>query len=280
MKNTTENNIKLLNKQKEIDIKNINNEIDTEYNDKLKEIDVLKECLKFLREYKRIKKKNRGYYNNYEELEKILDENQHKLNKLKLDKKEIEIHLDSIKKNKEYYDKMITEWDILKTEIKVLELYNRAINKNGIPLHFIKKIVPEIERRVNQNLSSFVDFRLNLEIDDKDIHIFITYDDAKLSDNKWSVSNCCGFEKFIINLALRIVIQNVANISKPNFIAFDEGWGCFDDKNIMNIHKIFDFMKIHYDFVLLITHIEKLKNSVDKYYNVVRDVNNISRIIA
>ena len=279
MKNTTENNIKLLNKQKEIDIKNINNEIDTEYNDKLKDIDVLKECLKFLREYKRIKKKNRGYYNNYEELEKIIDENQHKLNKLKLDKKEIEIHLDSIKKNKEYYDKMITEWGILKTEIKVLELYNRAINKNGIPLHFIKKIVPEIERRVNQNLSSFVDFRLNLEIDDKDIHIFITYDDTKSSDNKWSVSNCCGFEKFIINLALRIVIQNVANISKPNFIAFDEGWGCFDDKNIMNIHKIFDFMKIHYDFVLLITHIEKLKNSVDKYYNVVRDVNNISRIM-
>ena len=34
------------------------------------------------------------------------------------------------------------------------------------------KIVPEIERRVNQNLSSFVNFKLKLEIDENDIHIF------------------------------------------------------------------------------------------------------------
>lgn len=285
IKNNTENNIQILNKQKEIDIKNIHNEIDIEYNQKNRDIDILKECLKCLREYKKIKKANKEFYNNCNKLDIIIREKRNKLDILKLDKKEIEIHLDSIRKNREYYDKMMSDWDILKIEIKVLDLYIKAINKNGIPLFFIKKIVPEIERRVNQNLSSFVDFKLNLEIDDKDIHIFIRYDDinssthSNISDNKWNVSNCCGFEKFIINLALRIVIQNVANISKPNFIAFDEGWGCFDDKNIMNIHKIFDFMKIHYDFVLLITHIEKLKNSVDKYYNVVRNVKNVSSII-
>ena len=114
--------------------------------------------------------------------------------------------------------------------------------------------------------------------------MFIAYDGNNSDNNsnsdnnnsnnvvKWNVANCCGFEKFIINLAIRIVIQNMANISKPNFIAFDEGWGCFDDKNLMNIHKIFDFMKMHYEFVLLITHIETLKNSVDSYANVIKNI--------
>ncbi len=31
-------------------------------------------------------------------------------------------------------------------------------------------------------------------------------------------------------------------------------------------------MKMHYKFVLLITHIETLKNSVDSYANVIRNV--------
>ena len=278
--NTNAKNMIALNhKQREIEIKNIHSDYDNKNKNVLEQIKILEDCLSVLRQYKKIKKNNISVTNECNTLQLSAEQIKTEINDLLINKKENEIELNSIQEKFKDYQELVYDWTSLKDEIMILDLYNRAINKNGIPLYFLKKIVPEIERRINQNMSSFVDFNLHMDIDDKNINMFIAYGGNSNTEGgntgdggKWNVANCCGFEKFIINLAIRIVIQNMANISKPNFIAFDEGWGCFDDKNLMNIYKIFDFMKMHYEFVLLITHIETLKNSVDSYANVIRNV--------
>jgi DNA repair exonuclease SbcCD ATPase subunit len=275
--NTNAKNMIVLNhKQREIEIKNIYSDYDNKNKNVLEQLKILEDCLSILRQYKKIKKKNISVTKECNTLQLSAEQIKTEINYLLINKKETEIELNSIQEKFKDYQELIYDWTSLKDEIVILDLYNRAINKNGIPLYFLKKIVPEIERRINQNMSSFVDFKLHMDIDDKNINMFIAYGGNSNTEDgdggKWNVANCCGFEKFIINLAIRIVIQNMANISKPNFIAFDEGWGCFDDKNLMNIYKIFDFMKMHYEFVLLITHIETLKNSVDRYANVIKNV--------
>ena len=275
--NTNAKNMIALNhKQREIEIKNIHSDYDNKNKNVLEQLKILEDCLSILRQYKKIKKNNISVTKECNTLQISAEQIKTEINDLLINKKETEIELNSIQEKFKDYQELVSDWTSLKDEIVILDLYNRAINKNGIPLYFLKKIVPEIERRINQNMSSFVDFKLHMDIDDKNINMFIAYGGNSNTEDgdggKWNVANCCGFEKFIINLAIRIVIQNMANISKPNFIAFDEGWGCFDDKNLMNIYKIFDFMKMHYEFVLLITHIETLKNSVDRYANVIKNV--------
>ena len=73
-----------------------------------------------------------------------------------------------------------------------------------------------------------------------------------------------GFEKFVINLSIRIALTNFSKKCKPNFIAIDEGWGAFDHTNINNVGEIFDYMRKWYDKVIIISHIEELRWYVDE----------------
>lgn len=151
----------------------------------------------------------------------------------------------------------------LDKQIQLLQIYYKCIGKNGISYHLLKNIVPIMSDSINELLKMFINLKINIMLNGTDIDIIVIKNGVT-----WDISNCSGFEKFIISIAFRIVIQKLANISKPNFIAFDEGWGCFDKKHINNVDMLFDFMKIHYKFIILITHIETLKHRVDKYITI------------
>ena len=122
-------------------------------------------------------------------------------------------------------------------------------------------------------MEPFVDFRLSIYIDKNNIEIEINY-----GNSKWDVNCCSGFERFVINLVLRIVIQNISNVSKSNFIGIDEGWGCFDETNLGKVDIIFGILKSYYDFVLIISHIDKLKSDVDQTIRIDK-INGYSKLI-
>ena len=94
----------------------------------------------------------------------------------------------------------------------------------------------------------------------------------KIINNKsLNVSNCSGFENFIIYLALRLSIVRIANIPLPNFIAIDEGFSSMDNTNIHKIEILLNKMRHIFDFVLIISHLEQLKSNCDKYINITKN---------
>ena len=70
-------------------------------------------------------------------------------------------------------------------------------------------------------------------------------------------------ETFITDLAFKIAISYVTVLPKTNILFIDEGIAVFDVKSINNFNIIIEFLKIHYNNIFLITHIDKVKEFFD-----------------
>ena len=184
-----------------------------------------------------------------------------------------------IEKNNENIKKMVkldSTVDTLSSKVDILKKYLKIVSSNGIPLFMLSDLIPKLEEEVGKFISTFVSFKLMVRINKNNIDILVSED--KKGVRKWNASNCSGFEQFIINLGFKIVINKISNTHSPDFIAIDEGWGCFDNNNIEKVEKIFDIMREHYKFVIIISHIEKLKEKVDMNVEIIYD-GGYSRIV-
>lgn len=139
------------------------------------------------------------------------------------------------------------------------ELYCKAMCKDGIPFLLIAKAVPFIQNYVNNILSQVIDFTVELETDGKNINVFICYD-----GNKWPLELASGMERFISSLALRIALIKITNLPKPNFLAIDEGLGVLDSSNLNSMHSFFTYIKEFFNFTLVISHIDVVRDMVDQ----------------
>jgi len=175
----------------------------------------------------------------------------------KTDMRGIELKIKEVQRNMQLMDDC-------QYKLKIYGYYIESIQKDGIPYQLLKNYIPVIEQEINKILLPFVSFSIKFVLDSNDIKLDI------IQQNKlgYSAQLVSGFEKFIISLAVRIALTNLSILPKPNFIAIDEGWGCFDSTNIANISNIFDYLRTKFDFVLVVSHITELQSDVDDIINI------------
>ncbi|AFX92764.1 putative hydrolase [Megavirus courdo11] len=206
-------------------------------------------------------------------LQKNIDE----LNR-EIDKKQAEI--DIYKREIEQYLLHRKEYDEISLESNLFQLYVQIMNYNGLPYEMLKTYLPMIESDVNQILHSMVNFSIE----------FTYYDEEKIKDQKikqlksnmgsidvnicyhdvkpYNVQLASGFERFIIGLAIRMTLCQISLTSKPNFLIIDEGWSCLDSENLNNVGAIMNYIKTQYEHVIIISHLEELKNQADYVINI------------
>jgi len=155
----------------------------------------------------------------------------------------------------------------LEVEMEAYEYYLEVVNRDGIPYELISKIIPEIEQEVNNILHQMVDFNIVWQLDGKNINTFITYDD----DNVWPLELSSGMERFISSTAIRTALINVSSLPRPNFLAVDEGFGVLDAENINSLHLLMDYLRTRFDFILIISHLDLMKDLVDTTIDIKRD---------
>lgn len=146
----------------------------------------------------------------------------------------------------------------LELKLKSYEYYLDAIRRDGIPYEIIAETLPYIEEEINNTLSQIVDFEIEFDVDGKNILSFIKY-----GDEKWPLELTSGMEKFISSLAIRVALIKISNLPRPNLLAVDEGFGNLDSENINSISMLFDYLKCEFDFVMIISHIDMMKDMVD-----------------
>ena len=161
----------------------------------------------------------------------------------------------------------------LEKQYKGYEYYLQSIKRDGVPYKLISKALPQIETEVNNILTQVVDFNMILKTDGKNINGYIIYDD----DNFWPLELTSGMEKFIASLAIRTSLINITSLPRPNFLAIDEGFGVLDSENINNIHLLFDYLKSQFGFIMCISHIDTMRDVVDKLIEIKKS-NGYSRI--
>jgi len=154
----------------------------------------------------------------------------------------------------------------LTKQYKFYEYYLMAVNRDGVPYDLITSAVPYIEQEINNILSQLVDFHLMLEMDGKNINCYIVYD----QDNFWPIELTSGMEKFISSLAIRTALINISSLPRPNFLAIDEGFGVLDSNNLNSMFNLFDYLKTQFSFMLVISHIDSMRDVVDHLIEIVK----------
>jgi DNA repair exonuclease SbcCD ATPase subunit len=147
----------------------------------------------------------------------------------------------------------------LEERLKAYEYYLAAIQRDGVPYELISEILPYVEEEVNIILSQITDFSIMFETDGRNINTFIVYG----AEEKWALEMTSGMEKFVSSLAIRVALINVSNLPRPNFLAIDEGFGNLDSGNLNSIFSLFDYLKLNFDFIVVISHIDLMKDATD-----------------
>tara|TARA_R110001599_G_scaffold181507_1_gene374289 strand:- start:230 stop:679 length:450 start_codon:yes stop_codon:yes gene_type:complete len=133
------------------------------------------------------------------------------------------------------------------------------MHSNGIAYDVIKKRLPTINDEVAKVLANIVDFEVFFEDDGKRLNIFIkhpSYDPRPLEMGS-------GAEKTIAAMAIRLALLSVSSLPKGDIFILDEPGTALDADNMEGFVRILDVVKSYFKTVLLITHLDSLKDCVD-----------------
>jgi DNA repair exonuclease SbcCD ATPase subunit len=179
-------------------------------------------------------------------------------------------------KQKEKVNKEIEYVKNLEQKSEAYKYYMEAVERDGVSLDLMKRILPIIESEVNNILLQMVDFRiiLGVDIEDKDIYGKIVYGE----DEIWPIELISGMERFIVNVAIRVALIGVSSLPRPNFLIIDEGFSSLDSENANNLYQLFDYLKTQFDFILIISHLDYIKDMADSSIEIKKE-NGFSKVI-
>ena len=106
------------------------------------------------------------------------------------------------------------------------------------------------------------DFTVMLEPDGKNISIYIKYGPEE--KDRWLLEMASGMEQFVFSIALRIALMNTCNLPRAKFLVIDEGFSAIDSENATSLAMLFGYMKTHFDFIIIMSHLESMRDMVDK----------------
>ena len=175
----------------------------------------------------------------------------------------------NIIENQKIIEQILKEEEVL----KIFEVYNRMIGKNGISKLVLSSVIPIINYELTRLLDEVCDFEVQLEISSKNEVEFVLIKNNKIKKLK----SGSGLETTLASLALRCVLGRVSTLPKPNVIVFDEVLGKVANTNLDYVKIFFDKIKKMYETILLISHNPIVQEWGDKIITVEKN-NDISSL--
>ena len=139
----------------------------------------------------------------------------------------------------------------------------------------MKTMMPVINSELQRLLSDSAEFKLEVQINDKNEVEFIMIDNSTQIEKLMSSGS--GYERTIASLALRAVLSKVCSLPKPNIIVFDEVFGKVSNENLERVGEFFVKIKTYFDKILIITHNPLVSNFADGIVRITKE-NNISKV--
>lgn len=207
-------------------------------------------------------------------LSKIIDLSKDVLNDLNNQIIECNSNIQFYHKQKQNVEESIIKLSQLEDQYKYYEYYLSAVCRDGIPYSLISSAIPKIQDDINNILTQIVDFQILIHSDGKNINAYIVYD----NDRFWPIELSSGMEKFISSIAIRTSLINASSLPRPNFLGIDEGFGALDHSNMSNISILMDYLKTQFKFIIMISHIDSIKDVVDNHIEVVKNKEGTSKV--
>lgn len=193
------------------------------------------------------------------------------LDNIKEEINQLNIKLSSLSIKNEFYKKQIETVNEQNNKIKELEIryqllddYSELVGKNGIIISILDNYLPAITQLTNEIIANITDLKIDIKIEeDKYLEMYIIDHISKRP-----VECASGSQKTIISLALRLAILNYSQICSSDLMIMDEPATALDADHLLQFNKLLDIIKSYGKTILLVTHIDLLKDSVDKIYTI------------
>ena len=197
---------------------------------------------------------------------------------LHIEKKEnLTYQISTISEKKSQLDELTTNMSVSTTELTFLNTYQKCVDKKtGISQKILGELCDIMTLECNKILNEIAEFTISIVIENKILRIYTFEKGIKIP-----ASMASGYQKFVMDMILRIVLTTCLtqsnNISNPNILILDEGFGCLDKENFVEVAKILKTLKNKFRYILIITHIDELKSYADQLININR-VNGSSKL--
>jgi DNA repair exonuclease SbcCD ATPase subunit len=133
------------------------------------------------------------------------------------------------------------------------------MHSNGIAYDIIKKKIPVINQEIAKMLANIVDFEIFFSSNGNKLDIFIKHPkhDAR------PIEMGSGAEKTVAAMAIRLALLSVSSLPKGDIFVLDEPGTALDEENMEGFIRILELIKVYFKNVLLISHLDSLKDCVD-----------------
>ena len=151
------------------------------------------------------------------------------------------------------------EYRELQEEFSAYDLYMRCMHTSGIAYDIIKRKLPVINQEIAKVLANIVDFEIFFEDSGKKFDIFIKHP----KHEPRPIEMASGAEKTMGAMALRLALLSVSSLPKSDLFILDEPGTALDEENMEGFIRILELIKVYFKNVLLISHLDSLKDCVD-----------------
>ena len=138
------------------------------------------------------------------------------------------------------------------------------MHPNGIAYDIIKKSLPVINSEISKVLANVVDFEVFFETEDNRLDIYLKHPDRDPSP----LEMASGAEKTVSSMAIRLAFIAVSTIPRSQLFVLDEPGTSLDEERMEGFTRILEIVKSVFKTVMLISHLDSLKDSADSIINI------------
>jgi DNA repair exonuclease SbcCD ATPase subunit len=138
------------------------------------------------------------------------------------------------------------------------------MHSNGIAYDIIKKSLPVINSEISKVLANIVNFEVFFETEDNRLDIYIKHPDRDPSP----LEMASGAEKTISAMAIRLAFIAVSTIPRSQIFILDEPGTALDEERMEGFTRILDIVKSVFKTVVLISHLDSLKDAADSVISI------------
>jgi DNA repair exonuclease SbcCD ATPase subunit len=172
----------------------------------------------------------------------------------------------SLEQKLRHLEEGFEEYETLKDDFAAYHLLMTCCHPNGVSYEIIKERLPYINQEIAKILTNIVDFEVFITNSDDKLDILIKHPkhDAR------PLEMGSGAEKTIASMAIRLAFLTVSSLPKSDLFILDEPGTALDEENMEGFVRILDMIKGYFKTVLLISHLDSLKDCVDMQINIER----------
>ncbi|MGV8049273.1 MAG: AAA family ATPase [Anaerolineaceae bacterium] len=195
-----------------------------------------------------------------------------------------EQNLHNLERQRERKARLKAEKEALNIEIGRLRILERSFGKDGVPAMLIEQALPELQNQANDILARLSNYTMSVHFATQR-----SYKDAKRDDKKETLDilisdgasnrdyeTFSGGEAFRVNFAIRLALSRVLAQragAQLRTLVIDEGFGNQDAEGRSRLIEAINLVKGDFDKILIITHIEELKDEFPARIEVEKGIN-------